>query len=189
MMLVTAELILFPYGAREGLPVAAIDITGDGDLPTMNELMAPLSRAGRPGTGHLWLRNVPWGSYEFDRRIAEFTYALPAMAVLATADTTSTAWSNLMNIGWVLDATAQVSAPTTAAALRLQTVERSTLFMPAVQELVVTKIDSSNLLAPVLTSLANMWGVETGTIYVTPEQVQAATVAVAGAGGFAARVR
>lgn len=49
--------------------------------------------------------------------------------------------------------------------------------------------DSSNLLPGVLAQLANMFGCDNGTIYVTAEQERAALVAVSGAGVFAARVR
>ncbi len=188
-MEVVAELTLFPHGAREGLPAAAVDITGEGDLPSVGEIMGPLSRVARPGVSLLWLRKVPWGSYQLDRRVHEFTYGLPHMQVVATADTVAEQWSNLQNIGWVVDVTALVDAPTTAAALTSETVQRATRFMPIVQEIVATKIADANLLPGVLGALANMWSCEHGTIYVRPEQALAAKQAVAAAGVFAARVR
>jgi len=174
-VIVTAESTLFPWGAREGLPCVALDITGEGDLPTMNELMDALGPVTRPGTTMLWLRDVPWGSHAFDKRIHELTYSLSHMAVVATADTKRTAWTNLQNVQWVLDATALVAEPTTSAELQAATV--------------VTRIHPSNLLHPILSALAKMWCCEVGTVYVTAEQVKAATMAVSIAGTFAARVR
>ena len=188
-MNVTAEATLFPWGAREGLPCAAVDITGDGDLPTMNELMDALGPVARPGMTLLWLRDVPWGSHAVDKRIHEFAYALPHMAVVATADTRRTAWTNLQNVQWILDATALVSGPTTSAELQAATIDRAHLYLPPVAELVVIRIHSSNLLHPILSALAKMWCCDVGTIYVTAEQVKAATMAVSIAGTFAARVR
>lgn len=188
-MNVTAESTLFPYGAREGLPCVVLDVTGGGDLPNMSDLMGPASQVARPGTTMLWLRDVPWGSYEWDKRLAEFCYALPHMAVVATGDTTRTDWSNLQNIAWILDVTALVEKPTTSAELGCATVERSHLFLPPVAEIIVRRIDSTNLLHPILSALAKMWTCDCGTIYVTAEQLKAATMAVSIAGTFAARVR
>jgi hypothetical protein len=188
-VIVTAESTLFPWGAREGLPCVALDITGEGDLPTMNELMDALGPVTRPGTTMLWLRDVPWGSHAFDKRIHELTYSLSHMAVVATADTKRTAWTNLQNVQWVLDATALVSEPTTSAELQAATVDRAHLYLPPVAEIVVTRIHPSNLLHPILSALAKMWCCEVGTVYVTAEQVKAATMAVSIAGTFAARVR
>lgn len=186
---VTAEATLFPWGSREGLPCVAVDITGEGDLPTADALVAATQHAARPGMSMLWIRAAPWGSYEFDKLVAEWTYGLPTMHVVATADIKQTRWSNLQNIGWVLDVTGLVKDPTNARLLEIQTVERSTLWMPVVQEIVVTEIDPSNILHPILTALVKMWSCETATLYVRPEQVRAATHAVSIAGAFAARVR
>jgi hypothetical protein len=186
---VSTEICLFPYGAREGLPAAALDITGDGELPTMTEVLGPLSEVTRPGVVTLWLRTIPWGSYEVDKRIADWTYAMPHMVAVATADAATTEWSNLQNIGWVLDVTALVEQPTTAQALQSETVARATMYLPAVQEIVAQRVDSSNLMPGTLAALANMFNCDNGTIYVTEEQRRAALVAVSSAGIFAARVR
>ena len=188
-MNVSAELVLFPFGAREGLPAVALDITGDGPLPPIDEVLGHLSRVARPGVVTLWLRSIPWGSYETDKRVAEWTYAMPGMQAVATADTTATEWSNLQNVGWVIDATALVDKPTTQHALQAETIERATRYLPMVQEVVAQLVDSSNLLPGVLAQLANMFGCDNGTIYVTAEQQLAALVAVSGSGVFAARVR
>lgn len=188
-MQVAADLALFPWGAREGLPCTVVDITGDGELPTVADVVGAVDHVSRPGVTTLWLRDVPWGSYDFDKRVAEFTYALPHMSVVTTADTTSTRWTNLQNVGWVLDVTAVVEKPVTSYELNLQTIERSHLYMPAVQEIVARKVDPSNLLHPILSALAKMWTCENGTLYITPEQERAATLAAAISGVFAVRVR
>ena len=63
------------------------------------------------------------------------------------------------------------------------------MFLPPVEEVIVTRIHSSNLLHPILAALSKMWQCDNGTIYVSPEQERAALVAVSSSGVFAARVR
>lgn len=188
-MQVAAELTLFPHGAREGLPTVAVDITGDGDLPALAGLLGPVARHARPGVSLLWLRTMPWGSPAFDKRIHEFLFGLPHMQAIATADTTTERWSNLATLSWVIDITALVTEPTTTAALGNATIERAARYLPSVAEIIVREVHSANLVPGILASLANMWSCDNGTIYVRPEQVPAATQAVAAAGVFAARAR
>lgn len=188
-MNVAAELTLFPHGAREGLPTVAVDITGEGDLPPLVDLLGPVARHARPGVSLLWLRTMPWGSAAADKRIHEFLFGLPHMQAIATADTTTEHWSNLATLSWVIDITALVTEPTTTAALGNATIERAARYLPSVAEIIVRQVHSANLVPGVLASLANMWSCDNGTIYVRPEQVPAATQAVAAAGVFAARVR
>jgi hypothetical protein len=189
MMNVAAELTLFPVGAREGLPAVAVDITGEGDLPALADLLGPVARCARPGVSLLWLRTMPWGSHAVDKRIHEFIFGLPHMQAIATADAKTERWSNLATISWVVDITALVVEPTTTAALGNATIERAALYLPSVAEIIVREVHSANLVPGVLAALANMWSCDNGTIYVRSVQVPAATQAVAVAGVFAARVR
>lgn len=188
-MQVSAELTLFPHGAREGLPAVAVDITGEGELPALADLLGPVARCARPGVSLLWLRTMPWGSHAADKRVHEFIFGLPHMQAIATADTRTERWSNLATLSWVIDITALVTEPTTTAALGNATIERAARYLPSVAEIVVREVHSANLVPGVLAALANMWSCDNGTIYVRPEQVPAATQAVAVAGVFAARVR
>ena len=188
-MQVAAELTLFPHGAREGLPAVAVDITGEGDLPALADLLGPVARHARPGVSLLWLRTMPWGSAAADKRIHEFLFGLPHIQAIATADTTTERWSNLATLSWVIDITALVTEPTTTAALGNATIERAARYLPSVAEIIVREVHSANLVPGILASLANMWSCDNGTIYVRPEQALAAKQAVAAAGVFAARVR